>query len=447
MSLLGPASSGTGVGTFGTPAAASTTWTAPGSETTCQVTVKATSPSSLFDTKAATVAVAAATSGNVGVTVDYVPQPVIDHVWLQTTAAPVQQVCSIQRTDASATCPDALPPASSWTVAFTFAADAAHPASASLTDDCGGSAVPDPQLATSIAASAAFRWTAPAAAGVCILSAKVTAAGLMDTFPVEVVIAGESAPPRAPSWAKVAAGEYHTVAVKTDGTLWTWGWDGYGQLGDGDPSGTGTTTSVSQPAPVLIGSGFAAVSAGTNHTVAVKQDGTLWAWGDNYYGQLGDGTATTRYVPAQIGSGFAAVSAGWNHTVALKMDGTLWAWGNNYNGQLGDGTTTTRYVPAQIGSGFAAVSAGSYLHTVAVKADGTLWAWGFNSNGQLGDGTTAQRSSPVQIGSGFVSAAAGSYHTEAVKADGTLWAWGSNYHGQLGDGTWTSRYVPVYLGP
>ncbi len=399
MSLLGPASSGTGVGTFGTPAAASTTWTAPGSETTCQVTVKATSPSSLFDTKAATVAVAAATSGNVGVTVDYVPQPVIDHVWLQTTAAPVQQVCSIQRTDASATCPDALPPASSWTVAFTFAADAAHPASASLTDDCGGSAVPDPQLATSIAASAAFRWTAPAAAGVCILSAKVTAAGLMDTFPVEVVIAGESAPPRAPSWAKVAAGEYHTVAVKTDGTLWTWGWDGYGQLGDGDPSGTGTTTSVSQPAPVLIGSGFAAVSAGTNHTVAVKQDGTLWAWGDNYYGQLGDGTATTRYVPAQIGSGFAAVSAG------------------------------------------------SYLHTVAVKADGTLWAWGFNSNGQLGDGTTAQRSSPVQIGSGFVSAAAGSYHTEAVKADGTLWAWGSNYHGQLGDGTWTSRYVPVYLGP
>jgi len=197
----------TGVGTFGTPAAASTTWTAPGSETTCQVTVKATSPSSLLDTKTATVVVGAATSGNVGVTVDYVPQPVIDRVWLQTAAAPVQQVCSIGRSDASATCPDTLPPASTWTVAFTFQGGDGQAASATLTDDCGGSAVQDPQTATSTAASAAFRWTAPDNTGVCILSAKVTSGGLTDTFPVEVVLAGTAAPPppptATPTWTRV----------------------------------------------------------------------------------------------------------------------------------------------------------------------------------------------------------------------------------------------------
>jgi hypothetical protein len=182
------------------------------------------------------------------------------------------------------------------------------------------------------------------------------------------------------------------------------------------------------------------VAAGSNHTVGIRPDGTLWAWGDNGIGQLGDGTTTSRSAPVQVGSGFASVAAGPYHTVAVKTDGTLWAWGYNGNGQLGDGTTTQRVAPVQVGSGFASVAAG-YYHTVAVKTDGTLWAWGYNGNGQLGDGTTTQRVVPVQVGSGFDSLAAGGAHSMAVKTDGTLWAWGDNSYGQLG--AWAVVPAPV----
>jgi uncharacterized delta-60 repeat protein len=236
---------------------------------------------------------------------------------------------------------------------------------------------------------------------------------------------------------QISAGMRHTVAVKTDGTLWAWGGNDSGQLGDG--------TTTQRLAPVQIGSGFAAVSAGAYHTVAVKADGTLWAWGGNDYGRLGDGTTTQRLVPVQIGSGFAAVAAANSHSVAVKTDGTLWAWGYNGNGQLGDGTTTQRLVPVQVGSGFVSVDAGG-SHNLAVKADGTLWAWGNNSNGQLGDGTTNQRLVPAQIGSGFAVVAAANSHSVAVKTDGTLWAWGYNGNGRLGDGTTTQRLVPVQVG-
>jgi alpha-tubulin suppressor-like RCC1 family protein len=250
-------------------------------------------------------------------------------------------------------------------------------------------------------------------------------------------------------FASVAAGLEHTVAVKTDGTLWAWGDNAAGQLG------VGTTTICSyqgcSTSPVQVGSGFASVAAGDYYTVAVKTDGTLWGWGSNYLGQLGDGTTTPRPSPVQVGSGFASVAAGRQHTVAMKTDGTLWAWGDNAAGQLGVGTTTIcsyqgpcSTSPVQVGSGFADYAAGGG-HTVAVKTDGTLWAWGGNGYGQLGDGTTTPRPSPVQVGSGFASVAAGSDHTVAVKTDGTLWAWGNNQHGELGDGTTTERHSPVRI--
>lgn len=188
------------------------------------------------------------------------------------------------------------------------------------------------------------------------------------------------------------------------------------------------------------------IAAGGNHTLQIRADGTLWAWGRNDRGQLGDGTTIDHTAPVQIASGYAQVAAGFDHTVAIKTDGTLWAWGNNYFGQLGDGSTTARYRPIQIGSGYAQVAAG-YDFTLAVKTDGTLWAWGNNNDaGKLGDGTSIQHSTPIQIGSGYVQVAAGYSHAAAVKMDGTLWTWGSNGAGELGDGTKVAHRLPIQIG-
>jgi alpha-tubulin suppressor-like RCC1 family protein len=244
-------------------------------------------------------------------------------------------------------------------------------------------------------------------------------------------------------WASVAVGSYHTVGVKNDGTLWAWGYNASGQLGDG----TGTSTLT--PSQVGTAKDWASVSAGDSHTVGVKTDGTLWAWGANSYGQLGDGTTTNRLTPVQVGTGWASVSAGRSYTVGVKSDGTLWAWGANSHGQLGDASTTNRSTPVRVGTGtgWTAVAAGGF-HTVGVKSDGTLWAWGANGHGQLGDGTTTDRSVPARVGTdaGWKSVAAGYYHTAGVKSDGTLWAWGANSYGQLGDGTTTDRSAPARVG-
>jgi alpha-tubulin suppressor-like RCC1 family protein len=284
-------------------------------------------------------------------------------------------------------------------------------------------------------------------------------------------------------WQSVSAGESHTVAVRSDGTLWAMGRNDNGQLGDG--------TTVRRSRLVQIGpdTHWSFVTAGWRHTLALKTDGTLWAWGYNV-GQLGDGTSTERWSPVQIGSstnwrsvasgnsrtiavktdgtlwawGFGnkspaqvgsatdwhSVASGYSHALALKNDGTLWAWGANDQGQLGDGTTTPQTVPVQIASGihWKAVAAG-FSHSVGVATDGTLWTWGDNASGQLGDGTNTDRLNPTQIGSmtDWSGVAAGYYHTFALKTDATLWACGFNVS-QLGDGTRTDRnsFVPVGTG-
>lgn len=134
------------------------------------------------------------------------------------------------------------------------------------------------------------------------------------------------------------------------------------------------------------------------------------------------------------------IGGGAYHAVALKSDGSLWAWGFNAYGQLGDGTTTERYYPVQIGTGYISVATSGNAHfNAALKSDGSLWAWGLNSYGQIGDGTKTNRTYPVQIGTGFSAVAVGGNHAVALKTDGSLWAWGRNAYGQLGDGTKTDR--------
>ena len=248
-------------------------------------------------------------------------------------------------------------------------------------------------------------------------------------------------------WVAIAAGFWHSVALKSDGTLWTWGWNVYGQLGDGTKTDRHSPVQIGTDSDwtvISAGGGQAGGAAGGGHTIALKTDGTLWAWGGNEYGQLGDWTTTDRHSPVQIGNdiNWAAISTFYHKAVALKADGTLWAWGSNTYGQSG--------APVQIGSDadWAAISAGND-HTVALKTDGTLWAWGSNSYGQLGDGTTTDRNSPVLIGSGtnWAAISAGHDHTIALNADGMLWAWGHNDGGRLGDGTTTDQSLPVQIGP
>jgi alpha-tubulin suppressor-like RCC1 family protein len=256
----------------------------------------------------------------------------------------------------------------------------------------------------------------------------------------------------ATDWSAIASGgfqtgdeAYHTVALKSDGTLWGWGYNGNGQLGDGTTWNKDIPTQESTEA-----TSWSAIAAGGWHTVALRSDGTLWAWGKNNYGQLGDGTVAEKHTPTQESTGatnWSAISAGFGRTVALKSDGTLWAWGKNDFGQLGDGTVAEKHTPTQESTGatnWSAISAG-LSYTVALKSDGTLWAWGNGGNGQHGDGTTANKNSPTKIGAttNWSAIAAGGWHTVALRSDGTLWGSGSNYHGQFGDGTTAEKYIFV----
>lgn len=255
------------------------------------------------------------------------------------------------------------------------------------------------------------------------------------------------------NWENVFYGENHIYGKKTNGSLWGLGFNSNGQLGIGTYSYTPTLTDIVCPETLVIPQTcWKNVSKGDNYTVAVKTDNSLWGWGHNNYGQLGDGTNTDKNTPTQIGTSgnWKTVAAGANHTVAVKTDGTLWAWGYNNYGQLGDGTTVAyRNAPVRIGTAtnWASVATG-ISHTVAIKTDGTLWAWGKNDYSQLGDGSYLNQNAPIQIGTAtnWKSVAVGMDHTLAIKTDNTLWAWGRNNYGQLGDTTYTNREQPVQIG-
>ena len=229
-------------------------------------------------------------------------------------------------------------------------------------------------------------------------------------------------------------------------SVWSWGWNGYGTLGQGTASELPSPT----PARLLGLDDVVDVDGGGLNSFAVTSLGTVWGWGNNGYGQVGDGTTTNRHVPVQV-SGLThatAVASGTYHTLALKADGTVWAWGFNRDGQLGDGTTTSRSAPVQV-SGLTevtAIAAGAE-HSLAVRSDGTVWAWGRNYEAQLGDGTTAARHVPIHVTgpTKATSVAAGDGHSLAATSDGTVWGWGRNIFGEVGDGTTTKRFLAVQV--
>jgi alpha-tubulin suppressor-like RCC1 family protein len=240
----------------------------------------------------------------------------------------------------------------------------------------------------------------------------------------------------------ITGGSDYSLALRNDGTLCAWGSNGNGKLGNG------TTTDSIIPVPVSNLTGVIAIASGAGHNLALRNDGTVWAWGSNGYGQLGNGTTTSSIIPIQVSNltSIIAIASGQNHSLALKSDGTVWTWGSNGYGELGIGTTTSSNIPVQVINLTSVISiAGGGDHTVALKSNGTVWTWGYNYNGELGNGTTTNSSIPVQVSnlSSVTIIASGGSHCLALKNDGTVWTWGSNAAGQLGNGTTTNSKIPV----
>jgi alpha-tubulin suppressor-like RCC1 family protein len=250
------------------------------------------------------------------------------------------------------------------------------------------------------------------------------------------------------NWKQVSSGE-SSAAIKTDGTLWTWGLNGSGQLGD--------TTTSNRSTPVTTFAG------GTNWkqvscrllTAAIKTDGTLWTWGSNFTGGVGSGQLGTndtinRLTPVTTfagGTNWKQVSCGNVNTSAIKTDGTLWVWGLNTNGQIGRATygdsASTPVTTFAGGTNWKQVSSG-YRFTMAIKTNGTLWVWG--RSGQIGIGVAGDRLTPVTTfagGTNWKQVSCGNFHTSAIKTDGTLWTWGFNNYGQLGNGVVGNRVTPL----
>jgi alpha-tubulin suppressor-like RCC1 family protein len=247
-------------------------------------------------------------------------------------------------------------------------------------------------------------------------------------------------------WSQVSAGYAQSLAVRTSGTAWAWGRNNVGQLGD--------NTTVSKSSPVSVIGGFTdwcQISTGCVHSLAVRTNGTAWAWGCNGQGRLGDNTTVAKSSPVSVIGGFcdwSRVSAGKIHSIGLRTNGTAWAWGYNFQGPLGDNTTTAKSSPVSVVGGFTdwcQVSAG-YYDSLAVRTNGSAWSWGLNNSGALGDNSTSARSSPVSVVGGFTDwchISAGKYSSLAVRTNGTAWAWGLNCCGKLGDNTTVAKSSPI----
>ncbi|MEI6217342.1 MAG: hypothetical protein WCP86_00430, partial [bacterium] len=269
---------------------------------------------------------------------------------------------------------------------------------------------------------------------------------------------------------KFDGGGSHSICLADDNLAWSWGKNDNGQAGIGSSASViPAAVRVHGPGGAGFFSGMAAIAGGTAHSLGVRNDGTVWAWGNNSNGRLGDNTTTERGVPTQVHgtnnlgylTGIAAVAAGDTYSLCLGTNGYVFAWGRNDKGQLGDNTTTDRYTPVRVLSttntssglsGIVAIAVGK-LHNLALNSAGDVYAWGDNSKGQVGDNSTSTRNVPVRVHGagdvgylgGVMAVAAGHMHSLAVKVDGTVWAWGENDKGQLGNGTTTQQKTPAQV--
>ena len=248
-------------------------------------------------------------------------------------------------------------------------------------------------------------------------------------------------------WCQVSNGNGHGVAVRCNGTAWSWGLGACGRLGDG--------TTVTKSSPVSVVGGFTDwcyVSAGCEHSLGVRRSGTAWAWGNGTCGVLGNSSTVAIVTsPVSVVGGvtdWSQVSGAQRHSLGLRQNGILLAWGASDSGQLGDGTTVNKSAPVTVVGGFTDWKqvSGNGLHSLGVRQSGTAWAWGLGTTGRLGDGTTTNRSSPVSVVGGFTDwcqVSAGFNHSLGVRSNGTLWAWGNAAGGILGDNTIVSKSSPV----
>jgi alpha-tubulin suppressor-like RCC1 family protein len=250
-------------------------------------------------------------------------------------------------------------------------------------------------------------------------------------------------------WCQISAGRSFSLAVRTNGTLWAWGAGATGRLG------IGCEASVSSPVSVIGGlTDWCQVAAAinTSNGSGVRQNGTLYAWGYNAQGQLGDNTTVSKLSPVSVIGGFTdwcSISLAY-HSIALRQNGTIWAWGRGTNGQLGNNGNTNRSSPVSVIGGFTdwcQVSAGGN-HSLAIRTNSSLWAWGQNNFGQLGTNNTTSHSSPVSVIGGFTDwcQVSGSYQQSfGLRTNGTLFSWGRNIYGSLGDNTGSTKSSPVSI--
>ena len=261
---------------------------------------------------------------------------------------------------------------------------------------------------------------------------------------------------------QISVGGNHSLALDSEGQIYAWGSNDYGQLGNGDTTDSNTPVKV-DTSGVLAGKTISQISAGGIHSLALDSEGQIYAWGYNYYGQLGNGDTTDSNTPVKVdasgvlaGKTITQISAGFFHPLALDSEGQIYAWGYNYNGQLGNGDTTDSNTPVKVdtsgvlaGKTISQISAGG-AHSLALDSEGQIYAWGSNIYGQLGNGDTTSSNTPVKVDTSGVLAgktitqiSAGSGHSLALDSEGQIYAWGGNYVGQLGNGDTTDSNTPV----
>ncbi len=247
---------------------------------------------------------------------------------------------------------------------------------------------------------------------------------------------------------QVSLGVNHSAAITEDGNLYMWGSNDCGQLGK-------DTDNTSYCVPIKVLDSVVSVCLGYSHSATVITDGSLYMWGNNYFGQLGNGISGGTQsdfdegidicAPLKIMDNVASVSLGFTHSAAITTDGSLYMWGDNYHGQLGNGTTESSNIPIKVMDNVASVSLGHY-HSAAITTDGSLYMWGFNGYGQLGYVSMAYMNAvPVKIMDNVASASLGMFHSAAVTTEGSLYMWGSNWLGQLGDGTNEDSNSPIKI--